>query len=205
MTADKRGDGLIVLFHVTADTTWSNLPLSGLFVDMLRRTVALAGASSDANAEARNAENETVAPRLTLDGYGIYISPPATARAVTRTYMERANGEHPPGFYGPVDSSLAVNALLPTDRLAPLNLAPLNARIAPLAGAQTIDLRMPLFMLALVLLIVDTLASLWLGGHLSNLFGRLRRAGAAAGIVLGGPDALQPGLGSRTPRSAAPP
>ena len=47
MTADKRGDGLIVLFHVTADTTWSNLPLSGLFVDMLRRITALAGAPND--------------------------------------------------------------------------------------------------------------------------------------------------------------
>ncbi|MBL0404318.1 DUF4159 domain-containing protein [Microvirga aerilata] len=184
VTADKRGDGLVVLFHVTADTTWSNLPLSGLFVDMLRRTTALAGASTDTNAEARNAENETVAPRLTLDGYGIYISPPATARAVTRTYTERARLEHPPGFYGPVDSSLAVNALLQSDRLAPLNYASLNPRIAPLAGAQTIDLRMPLFMLALLLLVADTLASLWLGGHLANLSGRLRRAGAAAAIAL---------------------
>ncbi|MEE1609635.1 DUF4159 domain-containing protein [Microvirga sp. CF3016] len=192
VTADKRGDGMIVLFHVTADTTWSNLPLSGLFVDMLRRTTALAGAPSDANAEARNAENETVAPRLTLDGYGIYTSPPANARAVARNYAERATLEHPPGFYGPVDSSLAVNALLPGDRLAPLNYAPLNARIAPLAGAQTIDLRMPLFMLALVLLLIDTLASLWLGGHLSNLTGRLRRAGAAAAIVLGAAVVLNP-------------
>ena len=40
VTAARRGKGLIVLFHVTADTTWSNLPLSGLFVDMLRRVVA---------------------------------------------------------------------------------------------------------------------------------------------------------------------
>src|SRR3712207_5427209 len=151
---------------------------------MLRRTTALAGAPSDVNAESRNAENETVAPRLTLDGYGIYTSPPANARAVTRNYAERATREHPPGFYGPVDSSLAVNALLPSDRLAPLNYAPLNARIAPLAGAQTIDLRMPLFMLALLLLLADTLASLWLGGHLSNLTGRLRRHGAAAAIAL---------------------
>jgi hypothetical protein len=185
VTADKRGDGVVVLFHVTADTTWSNLPLSGLFVDMLRRITALAGAPSDMNAEARNAENETVAPRLTLDGYGIFTSPPANARAVARTYTERATAEHPPGFYGPVDSSLAVNALLPSDRLAPLNYASLNARVAPLAGAQTIDLRMPLFMLALLLLVADTLASLWLGGHLANLAGRLRRAGAAAAIVLG--------------------
>ncbi|MEE1658028.1 DUF4159 domain-containing protein [Microvirga sp. CF3062] len=192
VTADKRGDGMIVLFHVTADTTWSNLPLSGLFVDMLRRITALAGASNDLNAESRNAENETVAPRLTLDGYGIYILPPANARAVTRNFAERATGEHPPGFYGPVDSSLAVNALLPGDRLAPLNFASLNARIAPLAGAQTVDLRMPLFMLALLLLVADTIASLWLGGHLSNLSGRLRKAGAAAAIVLGSAMLLNP-------------
>ncbi len=41
VTAEQRGKGMIVLFHVTADTTWSNLPLSGLFVDMLRKIVAL--------------------------------------------------------------------------------------------------------------------------------------------------------------------
>jgi len=184
VTADKRGDGLIVLFHVTADTTWSNLPLSGLFVDMLRRITALAGAPNEVNAEARNTENETVAPRLTLDGHGVFTTPPANARAVPRGYGERATGEHPPGFYGPVDSSLAVNALLAGDKLAPLDVAPLNARVAPLAGAQTVDLRMPLFMLALILLLADTLASLWLGGHLSNLSGRLRKTGAAASILL---------------------
>jgi hypothetical protein len=184
VTADKRGDGLIVLFHVTADTTWSNLPLSGLFVDMLRRITALAGAPNDVNAETRNAENQTVAPRLTLDGYGIFTSPPPYARAITRDYAERATVEHPPGFYGPVDSSLAVNALVPDDRLAPLNYAALNARMAGLVGARTIDLRAPLFTLALVLLLVDTLASLWLGGHLANLFGRTRRAGAGAALVL---------------------
>ncbi|MEZ0169781.1 DUF4159 domain-containing protein [Microvirga sp. TS319] len=184
VTADKRGDGLLVLFHVTADTTWSNLPLSGLFVDMLRRITALSGAPHDVNAEARNAENETVAPRLTLDGYGMFTSPPPNARAVPRSYGDRATGEHPPGFYGPVDSSLAVNALLPADKLAPLDIAPLKARIAPLAGAQTVDLRMPLFMLALILLLADTLASLWLGGHLANLSGRLRKTGAAASILL---------------------
>ncbi|MFM8614109.1 MAG: hypothetical protein ACKOC9_05210, partial [Alphaproteobacteria bacterium] len=37
VTAEARGAGRIVLFHVTAQAEWSNLPLSGLFVDMLRR------------------------------------------------------------------------------------------------------------------------------------------------------------------------
>ncbi|MCB8821621.1 DUF4159 domain-containing protein [Microvirga rosea] len=184
VTADKRGDGLIVLFHVTADTTWSNLPLSGLFVDMLRRVTALAGSPKDASAETRNAENQTVAPRITLDGFGVFSSPPATARAITRTFADRASAEHPPGFYGPVDSGLAVNTLVSGDRLAPLDFAPLQARIAPLSGAKTVDLRAPLFSLALILLLIDTLASLWLGGHLGNLSGRLRRTGARAAAVL---------------------
>jgi hypothetical protein len=40
VTAAPRGRGWIVLFHVTADAAWSNLPLSGTFVEMLRRLVA---------------------------------------------------------------------------------------------------------------------------------------------------------------------
>ena len=59
VTAERRGKGLIVLFHVTADTRWSDLPLSGAFVDMLRRLVTLAGSS--AAAEASNAANEAAA------------------------------------------------------------------------------------------------------------------------------------------------
>lgn len=38
---ERRGDGMLAMMHVTADTTWSNLPLSGLFVEMLRKIVAL--------------------------------------------------------------------------------------------------------------------------------------------------------------------
>ena len=60
VTAAPRGKGLIVLFHVTADTTWSNLPISGLFVDMLRRIVARAGA---APADAQTAPRRTARRR----------------------------------------------------------------------------------------------------------------------------------------------
>src|SRR5690606_5784447 len=45
VTAQRRGKGAIVLFHVTADTRWSDLPISGSFVDMLRRIVGIAGSA----------------------------------------------------------------------------------------------------------------------------------------------------------------
>src|SRR5690606_34601728 len=41
VTGARRGDGTLVLFHVTPEATWSNLPISGSFVEMLRRLVQL--------------------------------------------------------------------------------------------------------------------------------------------------------------------
>ncbi|MGC2043408.1 MAG: BatA domain-containing protein, partial [Pseudolabrys sp.] len=57
VTAERRGKGLLVLFHVTADSRWSDLPLSGTFVDMLRRLVALAGSSATADSDTTAAES----------------------------------------------------------------------------------------------------------------------------------------------------
>ncbi|WP_336485417.1 DUF4159 domain-containing protein [Methylobacterium nigriterrae] len=190
VTAEKRGrgQGLVVLFHVTADTTWSNLPLSGLFIDMLRRVVGLAGtAAAPAGDGGPRPAAAILAPRLTLDGFGALGSPPAGATAVSADYGDRATPEHPPGFYGPADGGIAVNALKPDDRLTPLDLASVaGARVGSLAGAETLDLRAFLFTLALMLLVLDTLAGLWLGGFLSRSPGGLigRLGGRPAALAL---------------------
>ncbi|MCP1547416.1 MULTISPECIES: DUF4159 domain-containing protein [Methylorubrum] len=185
VTASKRGQGLVVLFHVTADTTWSNLPLSGLFVDMLRRVVGLAGPSTKlGEGDGRGAKAALLAPRLTLDGFGALGSPPAGATAVPADFADRAGPEHPPGFYGTAEGGIAVNALAPGDRLQPLDLAGLKgARTGSLAGAETLDLRALLFTLALALLALDTLAGLWLGGFLRG-FGRGSHGKAAPAALL---------------------
>ncbi|GJD29827.1 hypothetical protein PMNALOAF_1067 [Methylobacterium adhaesivum] len=181
VTAQKRGQGLVVLFHVTADTTWSNLPLSGLFIDMLRRVVALAGTGAAPAGEVARAPAAILAPRLTLDGFGALGTPPAGATAVPADYAERGSFEHPPGLYGPPEGGIAVNALTAADRLKPLDFAPLaTARTGSLAGAETLDLRATLFTLALMLLLLDTLAGLWLGGFLRRGGGRA----AVAALVL---------------------
>jgi hypothetical protein len=182
VTAQKRGQGLVVLFHVTADTTWSNLPLSGLFIDMLRRVVALAGTGAAPAGDVARPPAAVLAPRLTLDGFGALGAPPAGATAVPADYAERGSFEHPPGFYGSADGGVAVNALTVADRLKPIDFAPLaSARTGSLAGAETLDLRATLFTLALMLLLLDTLAGLWLGGFLRRTGGR---AAAAAFVLL---------------------
>ncbi len=190
VTAVKRGGGLVVLVHVTADTTWSNLPLSGFFVDMLRRVVGFAGSSVPAHDGAAGQSNTVqaapavLAPRLVLDGFGALVSPPAQARAVSADFVARAALEHPAGFYGPPDGGLAVNALTPGDRLKPFDLGPLaTAPVGALSKARTLDLRAPFLAAALAFLLLDTLASLWLGGALARLAGRLRRPAVAVALL----------------------
>ena len=186
VTADRRGEGLVVLFHVTADAAWSNLPLTGLFVDMLRRTVALAGSPKGADPASGEVHDvPTVSPTRVLDGFGQFTAPNAEARAIRRDYAERARQEHPPGYYGPPESAIAVNALVAGDRLHPLDLGPLSGGVQPLALAETLDIRGPLLTLAILLLLLDTAASLWLGGHLARRRSRPAAAAFLAFVLLG--------------------
>src|SRR5262249_60439264 len=90
VTAQRRGKGLIVLFHITADTRWSDLPLSGAFVEMLKRIVALAGTSAAADGEGSKAERDLLPPSRVLDGFGAFVPPPATARPTPAAYTARA-------------------------------------------------------------------------------------------------------------------
>ncbi len=181
VTAERRGKGLLALFHVTADTAWSNLPLSGAFVEMLRRTVGL-GSTINRPPEAQNAPRanvQTVAPNRLLDGYGAFTAPGPTARPVAADFTDRGNADHPPGFYGPTESLLAVNTLLPADRPAALDLSKLTASVEPYRRSEPVDLRAAALSLVLALLLIDALIVFWLAGGLS----RLARRRAAAGIV----------------------
>ncbi len=189
VTAARRGKGLIVLFHVTGDTRWSNLPLSGTFVEMLKRIVDLAGTSNVApTSDAKtSAVHEAVPPTRVLDGFGTFVAPPATARPVPTNFSGSATADHPPGFYGPPESFFAVNTLAVDDRIKPLDFAPLaNARFEVYRTSEPLDLRGPIFLAALCLFLLDTLVVLVLGGGIARLMPRRSRAAAAAvaGLVV---------------------
>jgi Domain of unknown function (DUF4159)/Aerotolerance regulator N-terminal len=185
VTGEQRGKGVIALFHVTADTGWSSLPLSVSFVETLRRLTSLAAVGGGADNEAADPQRRaeaTLAPLRTLDGYGAFQPPSAVAEPVKRTHAEPATMRHPPGFYGVAESPLAVNTLAANAELMPLDLS--GASVRPLAARQALDLRGPLMSIALVLFMVDALAALWLSGALARLRpGRL--AGRAAALVFG--------------------
>jgi hypothetical protein len=181
VTGEHRGKGLVSLFHVSADMRWSDLPMSGSFVEMLRRIVDASGYTSNPGpGVASEAKVETVAPLRTLDGFGAFGPPPSTAKPLPADFRDRAAIDHPPGFYGPADGPLAVNALAAADRIAPLDTSGLRARHASYTNAEPRDLRGILLSASLALFLIDAIVVAMLGAGIAAL---LRRRAAPAALA----------------------
>ncbi len=176
VTAARRGRGEIVLFSVTANADWSNLPLSGLFVSMLDRLV-----SRSAGIEAVS-PSQRMAPAQVLDGEGVLGEPnPAAVGFIAGAIGQVAISPlHPPGFYGPAHDRVALNL---GDRIVPaameavpgavvegLAQAPRDVRLGPAAVA-----------LAVALLLGDFLATLGIAGLLRPVAVSLLLLAAAGG------------------------
>ncbi len=182
ITADRRGKGWVVLIHTSADTSWSNFSLSGLFVTMLQRIVALAEGVPGAAAV-------TLPPLSVLDGFGRAGPPPVTARPIAASEMEETGldgvvvgSSHPPGLYGTAQARHALNLSPSLNRPAALAGLPQGITVSGFAASREIDLQPWLLTAALLLTLLEFLISLGLRGLLQNpVYGR---AAVAAVLVL---------------------
>ena len=192
VTAAKDGQGFIVLFHVTANSDWSNLPLSGLFVEMLRRVVMLgpgrAGADTggDAAVEASTATRANVStgalpPLQTLDGFGQLIPPPLRAAPIAPDKIDTMvpGPDHPPGYYGPSGAARAFNLITAKTALKPLGPVEGSSAVSGYVMKKPVALEPWLYLAAIGLFVADILAMLVLSGGL-----RFRRRALAASVIL---------------------
>jgi len=160
VTGRRQGKGWVVLVHTTANAEWSNLPLSGLFVDMLRRIVQLSAGRAVSGGDG------PLPPVEVLDGFGRLVAPGPLVAA--RPAGAPPGPSHPPGYYGRGDGRVAVN-------LAPL-LPEVRALVPP-PGVQVVRLggqpdERPLgpvlLAAALGAAVLDLLLALWLRGLLGR-------------------------------------
>jgi hypothetical protein len=166
VTAAKRGKGLVVLFHVTANADWSNLPLTGTFPDMLKKLVEMAPAAGSANAATISASAQgRFALRLALSGSGEFASPPVDLQSFALNDLEnaKATAQTPAGLYQREGENRAVNVEASPDDLSSLtDYSPLVAQ--NLAPTSVKDYTPLLFILAALLFLADCLAAVFLGG-----------------------------------------
>lgn len=160
ITARALEHGLLVMVHTTATPEWSDMALSGLFVQILRRTVSMAG-------KEYNPHNltGTLQPVLVLDGKGSLTQPDATQKPISAQELDSTppSSSHPPGIYGHSGQMIALNL---GDRLPPLE--PLSAvpglKISPYAATLEKNLAPALFLTALFLFFADWAAMIILQG-----------------------------------------
>ena len=158
VTAERRGQGWTVLVHTTANPTWSNLPMSGLFVDMLRRVVALSQGLSGSTS------TQPLPPLETLDGFGRITAPPPSATALIGD--ARVSSRNPPGFYGTDSARRALNLGPFVADAVPLGELPNGvAKASYILGEETV-LKPHLLAAALALLLLDIVIGLVLRGLL---------------------------------------
>jgi hypothetical protein len=181
ITGAPRGKGWLVLVHTTANTTWSTLPLSGVFIDLLQRVVAMApGAGGGARG--------VLAPIEVLDAYGRLGEPSPAVQPVAAADLAviPVSAEHPPGLYGRPEAGdeaarQALNLASAVPDLQALDAADFSVRPRDYTTSAEIDLMPWLLLAALLLALADTLIGLQLRGLLI-----WRRAAAGAAAALGG-------------------
>ncbi|RCK52194.1 hypothetical protein TH25_06560 [Thalassospira profundimaris] len=104
VTSVAKNAGRIVLFHVTPWADWSNLPMSGLFVQIWQRILPLASPDNPSSGTIQS----LLPPQSILDGFGQPHQPDPTILGLQNT-TEMPDPRHPPGIYGQNGQAVAHN------------------------------------------------------------------------------------------------
>ena len=181
VTRSEVGQGQVVLFHVTANAEWSNLPLSGLFVQMLER---LTVSTKPTQPEAKDLAGQIWVADHVLDGYGQPQDAGAIAGVpgedLAAALTKGPTAAIPTGLYAGAERRVALNAVGQDTAITPA-VWPANVVVEGLDVVQQQALKGMLLAAALILLSIDILAALWLSGRLSA---RLNKVAPLACLLL---------------------
>ncbi|MDP3736776.1 MAG: DUF4159 domain-containing protein [Hyphomonadaceae bacterium] len=171
VTAARMGRGELILFHVTADPDWSDLPYTGAFVEMLRRSVVSGGDRSRSSVAAEGA----LTPIRTLDGFGVLGPPSSAAQPIAAETFATARPSpiSPPGMYAGPGGERALNAGAPAPQA--FDAWPLDVQVTEQANImERRGLGGWLIGVALAIVALDLMIALAFAGR----FPRIGKAGA---------------------------
>jgi len=162
VTRKAMGQGQVVLFHVTANAEWSNLPLSGLFVQMLER-LAVSGGSD--RPQAVDLAGQVWVPQRVMDAFGILTDAGRIGGIAGEAMTAPLSRDLPPGLYASDNRRVALNVMRDSTTLDAA-VWPDGMVVEGLEMEPERSLAAPLLMLALAVLMVDVLAALTVSGRL---------------------------------------
>ncbi len=181
VTSAPLGQGRIILFHVTAGPSWSNLAISGLYVDMLQRLLPLAkGRAIEASESAADWQLDRE-----VDPFGRLQNPPPGLPAIGNSNFATtaASRAAPPGTYRQGTRTQALPVIRDPASVKDITL-PNNIQTQSYGQTSESSLMGRLLGIALLALALDALFALMASGRLSYL--RLSRAAAVVPFLVAG-------------------
>ena len=180
VTSATRGLGRIVLFHVTAGPDWSNLPVGGLYVNMLRRILPLARA---APSRAQDSSGDWVAEKV-LNGFGRLETPPIESASIVDAEFAKTeiSAQNLPGLYRQGARRRALNTVSSPEDLKAIG-SQSGVTISDYGRTKDRTIGGLLLGIALFMLALDALFALISSGRLGYLKPRLTKGLAIFAIA----------------------
>lgn len=181
VTARRQDSGWIVLFHTSANADWSNLVISGLFVDMLQRLLELSRGVEAAGG------TSLLPPQSSIDGFGRLVDPLPAAAGIGERDLKTTipSPRHPPGIYGNQSVRRAFNLGQALKTPSRVESWPAGVTADGYGGQGETDLQPWLFGLVFLLFLADMVISLILRGLVSAGAFAGRKARVSAGLSTG--------------------
>lgn len=181
ITASPLDDGMIVLVHTTAGPNWSDLPLTGLFVQILQKISLMSGRKINTASTNSHAMLE---PVLIMDGFGNLTQPSPAILPIPAKKIDKLvpQPNHPPGIYAVSGGSehIALNLGTNLPQLKILENLPMGITVKTYEGEYEINLAPPLMLVAGLLFLIDWLAMIILCGIFIPKLGRRTKRIASA-------------------------
>jgi len=162
ITGSNNQKGWNVFFHITANADWSNLPLTGTFVEILDRIINLSSGNEE------NINDLPLAPYKLIDGFGRLVDPSSEALPTNFNLKDLTpSSGHAPGFYGNKLYMRALNLGENIKNLSPQTITfQKNTIFEKFESENTINLKIFLLIVLLFLVFIDYFISLNIRGKI---------------------------------------
>ncbi len=169
ISARAQGHGLIILIHTQAKPGWSNMPITGFFVNVLHRIVDISSGARmqiSKTTDIENPESQSFAPYKLINASGELVAPDQTQAELTIQDIRSKplSYDFRPGIYHSNNAEYIINL---GDKLGPLRLVSAKDIKGTIEGYSTevnINLQIYFLLAALFLFFCEWLSSALLSG-----------------------------------------
>lgn len=169
ITAKIMEKGLNIFFHITANADWSNMPLTGTFVEILEKMISFSSGIQDKK------DNIPLKPFKLLDGFGRLTEPPTNALPLNFDQVDISSLTRAPGYYGNELYRRVLNLSEKINTLEPKTVTfDSKTKFEKFISENSLQLKPMLLLILIIFIAFDSMISLRIKGIMNlNIFNKI--------------------------------